>query len=598
MRRSRDPRRAILILGMHRSGTSALARVLGLCGGTLPADILVPNEYNATGYWEPAAVVALHDELLRSAGSSFDDVGVPEPGWLASVATSPFVERLAQALEGAYGKEALWVVKDPRMCRLVPLWKQVLARLDVAPLVVIPVRNPLEVAASLAERDGFPAAKSHLLWLRHFLEAEVATRDLPRSFVSYDALLQNWRRVVRKIGADLELTWSVPLDSVAPQVETFLDPRGRHHVLLEPDPAAHPEVGAWVGAVYEWAVAAAQRRPPATAPIDAVRESLSVADTTFLPLLSQYEHDRTRLEERSIEALHREVEVQSLQATLLRRETEVQDLQAGLAERALRIAALEAALAEPEAGRPADSAHPLFDADWYLERYPDVKASGMDPLVHFLHHGAREGRGPNPLFDPGYYLRQGSDSATANPLIHYLEIGAAEGRDPSPLFDTDWYLRRYPEVAKSGVNPLFHYLRSGATEGRDPSPLFDARFYLDRNPDVAAARANPLVHFLQVGASEGRDPNSFFSTEWYRKQHPDLQESGVNPLVHYQERGAAEGLDPSPLFDTDWYASQNPDAAGQNPLAHYLHVGRQLGRLPRATPHATTSRPRPRPRRS
>ena len=492
MRRIRKTRRAILILGMHRSGTSALARVLGLCGGTLPRDTWSPDEHNATGYWEPATVVALHDELLRSSDSSFDDVGVPEPGWFSSVAASSFGERLAEALEGAYGKEPLWVVKDPRMCRLVPLWRDVLARLEVTPLAVIPVRNPLEVAASLAERDGFPVAKSLLLWLRHFLEAEVATRGVRRSFVSYDALLQDWRRVVRKIGRDLALAWPSPLEGVAPQVESFLDLRRRHHVLSERDPGAHPEVSAWVGTVYGWAVEATRHRPPTTAPIDAVRESLSVADTTFLPLLSEFKHDRLRLEERGLR-------IAALEAAL-----EV----ARASQRGEQLALSRvSATAEPRA-LPDEAAAPLFDPDWYLGRYPDVKTSGMNPLVHFLRYGGTEGRDPNPLFDSGYYLRQDPDLATAraNPLIHYLESGAAEGRDPSPLFDTDWYLRRYPDVAKSGVNPLLHYLKSGAAEGRDPNPLFDGRWYLNHYPDIATARGEPPGSLPSVRS--GRGPGS------------------------------------------------------------------------------------------
>ncbi len=247
--------------------------------------------------------------MLRSAGSSFDDIGVPEPGWQSSVAASGLGKRLAEALEGAYGAAPLWVVKDPRMCRLVPLWKEVLARLEVVPLAVIPVRNPLEVAASLADRDGFSVAKSLLLWLRHFLEAELATRGMRRSFVSYDALLSDWREVVRKIGGDLDIAWPNPLEGAAPEIERFLDRRVRHHVLPAADPSPDPQVGAWLGAVYGWALEAAQRRPPATARIDAVRESLSRADTLFLPLLSELERDRSLLEELSSEALRREGEV-------------------------------------------------------------------------------------------------------------------------------------------------------------------------------------------------------------------------------------------------------------------------------------------------
>jgi O-antigen biosynthesis protein len=118
----------------------------------------------------------------------------------------------------------------------------------------------------------------------------------------------------------------------------------------------------------------------------------------------------------------------------------------------------------------------LFDRNWYLERNPDVRASGVNPLRHYIRHGASEGRDPNPLFDSDWYLDQNRDvrAAGVNPLVHYLRHGAAEGRDPNPSFDGDWYLDRNRDVRAAGMNPLRHYLRHGAAERRDPNPVFES----------------------------------------------------------------------------------------------------------------------------
>jgi hypothetical protein len=80
--------------------------------------------------------------------------------------------------------------------------------------------------------------------------------------------------------------------------------------------------------------------------------------------------------------------------------------------------------------------NPLFDRDWYLQQYPDVKESEIDPYHHYLRHGAREGRNPNPRFDTDWYLSQNPDvrESGLNPLVHFFYHGAAEGRDPHPLF--------------------------------------------------------------------------------------------------------------------------------------------------------------------
>lgn len=145
----------------------------------------------------------------------------------------------------------------------------------------------------------------------------------------------------------------------------------------------------------------------------------------------------------------------------------------------------------------------LFDAPYYLAQNPDVAASGIDPLQHYLQYGAAEGRDPHPLFDTSFYLEQNGDVASSglNPLAHFCSNGAGEGRSPHPLFDSAFYLEQYSDVAAAGLNPLVHYLAHGAGEGRSPHPLFDGAFYLRRHPDVVG---NPLLHFVTRGAREGR----------------------------------------------------------------------------------------------
>jgi len=106
----------------------------------------------------------------------------------------------------------------------------------------------------------------------------------------------------------------------------------------------------------------------------------------------------------------------------------------------------------------------FFDAAWYQVRYPDIAASGIDPLQHFIRHGA------------------------------------AERRDPNGFFDNAWYAARYPDIAASGLNPLLHYLRAGAAELRNPHPRFDAVYYIEQHPEAAA---NPLLYHLHVGRARG-----------------------------------------------------------------------------------------------
>jgi len=110
----------------------------------------------------------------------------------------------------------------------------------------------------------------------------------------------------------------------------------------------------------------------------------------------------------------------------------------------------------------------LFDERYYLKSYPDVRLGDIDPIIHYIKHGAREGRNPNPFFDTAFYLNGYEDVAKSkiNPLLHYILYGAKEGRWPNPEFDSGYYLLANPDIKKAGLNPLLHYIMYGQYEGR------------------------------------------------------------------------------------------------------------------------------------
>jgi len=233
---------------------------------------------------------------------------------------------------------------------------------------------------------------------------------------------------------------------------------------------------------------------------------------------------------------------------------------------------------------PLADPHPLFDAEWYSRRNPDIVNAGFNPMRHFLWFGWKEGRNPHRLFDVEWYLARNSDIADAglNPLLHFIDLGWKEGRDPHPLFNVEWYLALNLDVAEAGLNPLLHFIDLGWKEGRDPHPLFNVEWYLARNPDVAKAGWNPLLHYIDLGWKEGQDPHPLFDVEWYLARNPDVAKAGWNPLLHYIDLGWKEGQDPHPLFDVEWYLVRNPDVAkaGWNPLLHYIDLGWKEGRDP------------------
>lgn len=232
------PQTCIIILGMHRSGTSALAGVLGLLGVDLGARLLGAQEgVNPKGFWEHAAVVDLHDELLEELHSGWwDALALPE-GWSSSPAAIRCRERLEQLIRQEFTKGRLWAVKDPRSCRLMPLWTDVMTEAAVHPNYILMVRHPVEVAASLAHRDGFSTPMAALLWLRNVLDSERDTRDQSRMVITFDDLLSDWHTTLDKVSDAFGIELPQADDITRSQVDTFLEPQLRHHTA-KPDLAA------------------------------------------------------------------------------------------------------------------------------------------------------------------------------------------------------------------------------------------------------------------------------------------------------------------------------------------------------------------------
>jgi GT2 family glycosyltransferase len=194
--------------------------------------------------------------------------------------------------------------------------------------------------------------------------------------------------------------------------------------------------------------------------------------------------------------------------------------------------------------------NPLFDREWYLGRYADVRANGVDPYRHFRLHGAQE------------------------------------GRDPNELFDTSWYLDRYPDVRRGSRNPLDHYLRSGWREGRDPGPHFSTVWYLDQNADVRAVRMNPLLHYLRHGKAEGRLPAPGGGGTTYLRPAEASRQEVAQPATRIARRFRGSAASQRVLTEVQGLVPKGATVAVLNGRDH------RLLQLPGAVAHAFPRSPR------
>lgn len=236
----------VLVLGMHRSGTSALTRVLNLLGCDLPSTLMNPATSNETGHWESVAVMKLNDEILQSAGSSWHDWLPFNPGWYSSPKAADYKEKALAVLENEFGRSSLFVLKDPRICRFAPFWIDVIQTAGVRPVIVNQVRNPLEVAGSLSQRNGIDPQLGHLLWLRHVLEAEAGSRGLTRFHSSYEGLLAGWPALASGMQDALGLSWPRLSAMASEEISAFLTAKLRHHVESPKSVTGNPLLSSWL----------------------------------------------------------------------------------------------------------------------------------------------------------------------------------------------------------------------------------------------------------------------------------------------------------------------------------------------------------------
>jgi hypothetical protein len=181
----------IIILGMHRSGTSLVTRMVNMMGPHVGAEgSLVPadNKDNPTGYWEHKDLMRLNIELLRLHNVDWAGYNVgswPIPFHHRDV--PPPLHQQMKALILGMDNSRPWVMKDPRMCLTLPYWKPLLE----VPVYVIVYRDPLEIAQSLHKRKDLPISieRAIALWELYAVSLLNAAADAPRVFISHSDFL-------------------------------------------------------------------------------------------------------------------------------------------------------------------------------------------------------------------------------------------------------------------------------------------------------------------------------------------------------------------------------------------------------------------------
>lgn len=215
-------RTAIIVSGMHRSGTSAITRVVSLLGAGVPGRMIEVERRGERCSWEQPAVVEMNERVLERFGSWW-------AGWESIdrqelLSMNRVVERTRRLVRGEFGDADSIIVKDPRIARLLPLWTHALEMEGFRCVHVIALRQPAAVADAVARQDQLSPKATALAWLAHSLDAEFHTRAQPRVVVSVENLLRDWRSEADRVGRALDVEWPQSPHDFAGAISEVIEP--------------------------------------------------------------------------------------------------------------------------------------------------------------------------------------------------------------------------------------------------------------------------------------------------------------------------------------------------------------------------------------
>ena len=238
----------VCILGMHRSGTSLLTRMLNLIDVYLgPEQLLMrPDFANPKGYWEHDEIVSLNDEILRRLGGSWDEPPTFPPGWENAPAIDDLKQRGRRLIQDSFANVETWGWKDPRSCLTLPFWQQLLPNLRY----ILCLRNPLDVAGSLESRDGLPTEKSSQLWLTYVSSALEHSDGRSRLVIFYEDLINDCLGELQLLADFLGKSERAKSVDVQEAVQEFMEKELQHYHTSLVQATASPRIDVRAKALY------------------------------------------------------------------------------------------------------------------------------------------------------------------------------------------------------------------------------------------------------------------------------------------------------------------------------------------------------------
>ncbi len=596
------PSEILLVLGMHRSGTSALTRCMNLLGYAAPKTLIKSNKRNLSGHWESEPIARLNDEFMALGELTWHDWKKGSLDRLRARDQRDFGEDLIATLASEFPEGQPCVLKGPRICRLMPYYRAALEAQKTPVRVIIPVRNPLEVMRSLSERNEMEPVDASLLWLRYVLDAVAGSQGMDRAFIAYDKFLEDPVARLSAVEEHLGSEYPIRVDAVSDQITEFLEPGLRHHTFSTIDVAHDPLTEVWVNQAYA-ALLVLCEDPDSNVALDTlarIRDAFDQSSDILSTVSSGYKARESELksqlalaEQSSAEHVALEERFETVQQALLAVETELDEnrvsaeqLKAnddelaaaqmesiGLSE---RLAAVQQALSEEKAkvdttqasDASTDRLRAKFSNDLAIktqlverQNFQLVqsekrrKKSDVDlgDVLSRLKIRERELRQLNRQFwrlkDELKWSKEivrayeGSTSwKITSPMRKIIRLVRGTGSvAPAPEAYSPAPIADVGEAETIAIpvsTPRSEQSKVSEVGILEKSAEFDKAYYLSHYPEAQLYPDGAEAHFLEIGWKKGLKPSATFETKAYLASHPELVSQGICPLIHFIEAGA------------------------------------------------------------
>lgn len=232
----------LVILGMARSGTSAIARGLKALGVDLGEKLTPASErWNPKGFWEDTDVVyKINRGVLYALDHQWMSANLIEKLQYQSGALYDLKNSAIALVRQRIAMTPYWGFKDPRTAKLIPFWQEVFTALNLKDSYVIALRNPLSSAHSYQSLSGCDLEEALLLWLMHLIPAVEGTQNKNRVVVSYDLLMQDPHLQLNRIKIGLDLPDLADSSEIDIYANEFLDKKLHHYEYSMDDLKSHP----------------------------------------------------------------------------------------------------------------------------------------------------------------------------------------------------------------------------------------------------------------------------------------------------------------------------------------------------------------------